>query len=105
MATIVSTPAGVRATGPSPCVFFGVDVASSHLDICSYGASAVQRIANTPSAIASWLGSLPAGSTIAMESTGSYHRTLATDAFRAGFAVYLLNPHDPVESKAITACA
>ena len=94
MATTVSTPAGVPAIGASPCVFFGVDVASSHLDICCYGASAVKRIANTPSAISCWLGSLPRGSTIAMESTGSYHRTLASDAFRAGFAVYLLNPRD-----------
>ena len=51
MATTVSTPAGARVIGASPCVFFGVDVASSHLDICCYGASAVKRIANTPSAI------------------------------------------------------
>ncbi len=94
MATIVSDPAGVRTSGPSPCVFFGVDVASSHLDICSYGASAAKRIANTPAAISAWLASLPAGSVIAMESTGSYHRTLATDAHAAGFVVYLLNPRD-----------
>ncbi len=94
MATTVSHPAGVLATGPSPCVFLGVDVASSHLDICSYGASAVKRIANTPAAISCWLESLPAGSVIAMESTGSYHRALANGAYCAGFAVHLLNPRD-----------
>lgn len=94
MATTVSHPAGVLATAPSPCVFFGVDVASSHLDICSYGASAAKRIANTPAAISAWLASLPTGSVIAMESTGSYHRALATGAYSAGFAVHLLNPRD-----------
>jgi transposase len=72
----------------------GVDVASSHLDICSYGTSAVKRIANTPAAISAWLTSLPAGSVIAMESTGSYHRALANSAYCAGFAVHLLNPRD-----------
>lgn len=92
MATTVSHLAG--ALSPGPCVFFGVDVASSHLDICSYGSSAVKRIANTPSAISAWLTSLPAGSVIAMESTGSYHRALANSAYCAGFAVHLLNPRD-----------
>lgn len=94
MATTVSDPAGVRLAGPSPCLFFGVDVASSHLDICSYGSSAVKRIANTPQAISRWLGSLSSGCVIAMESTGSYHRALANGAFTAGFAVHLLNPRD-----------
>ena len=94
MATIVSTPAGVRATGPSPCVFFGVDVASNHLDICAYGSNTIKRIANTASAKSSWLRSLPVGCAIAMESTGIYHRLLVTAAHAAGFAVYLLNPRD-----------
>ena len=31
MATTVCDPAGVRTSGPSPCVFLGVDVARSHL--------------------------------------------------------------------------
>ena len=94
MATIVSDPAGVRSAKPSDCVFFGVDVASSHLDICAYGASAVKRIANTPAAISAWLASVSAGSVIAMESTGIYHRPLATGAYAAGFRVHLLNPRD-----------
>lgn len=94
MATTVFDCPEVRAAVCSPRVFFGVDVASAHLDICSYGASAVKRIANTPAAISRWLGSVPPGCAIAMESTGCYHRPLACAAYNAGFAVYLLNPRD-----------
>lgn len=94
MTPIMSSPAGLGVPAPIPCTFVGVDVASDHLDICSYGHSAVKRIDNTPSAISCWLRSLPGGCAIAMESTGCYHRPLATRAHAAGFAVYLLNPRD-----------
>lgn len=69
-------------------------MASSHLDIRSYGGTTVKRIANTPLAISCWLGSLPSGCVIAMESMGRYHCALATGAFAAGFTVHLLNPRD-----------
>lgn len=98
MTSTISSCAGVGTPAPSPSpnpiAFMGVDVASGHLDICPYGSSAVKRIDNTPSAISCWLGSLPVGCAIAMESTGHYHRSLAQAAHAAGFAVYLLNPRD-----------
>lgn len=94
MATTVCDRAAAATSASSHTVFFGVDVASSHLDICSYGSGAVKRVSNTPLAISCWLRSVPAGSVVAMESTGSYHRALANGAFAAGFAVHLLNPRD-----------
>lgn len=94
MATTVFDCPQVCAPASSPRAFFGVDVASAHLDICSYGSSTVKRIANTPAAISRWLGCVPPGSAIAMESTGRYHQALAAGACAAGFAVYLLNPRD-----------
>lgn len=72
--------------------FYGVDVASEHLDVARYGRSDVQRLANKVGAIKAWLAGLPAGSVIAMESTGRYHETLAREAHARGFAVYVLNP-------------
>lgn len=94
MTSIMSSPCSGPAPLSCPDNFWGVDVASGHLDICLFGSSAVRRIANTPAAIGAWLCSLPAGCAIALESTGSYHRSLAEAAHAAGLAVYLLNPRD-----------
>jgi transposase len=77
-----------------PSSFIGVDVASSHLDTCTHGHSAVHRLDNSPAAIQQWLRTLPAGSHLAMESTGRYHRLLAELALAAGMVVYVLNPRD-----------
>jgi len=74
--------------------FIGVDVASKHLDSAVYGGAGVKRLNNSPAAIAAWLDKLPAGSAIALESTGRYHETLARAAHARGFVVYLLNPRD-----------
>src|SRR5213075_1796624 len=94
MTSIMSSPAGVSVPPSGPSTFWGVDVASGHLDVCLYGSNTARRIANTPSAIDVWLRSLAPGCAIAMESTGSYHRPLAEAAHAAGLAVYLLNPRD-----------
>lgn len=83
-----------RAPTPAAPVVMGVDVASKHLDAAAYGSSGVVRFANTDAAIAKWLRTLPAGSTIALESTGRYHEKLAFAAHAKGFVVYLLNPRD-----------
>lgn len=83
-------PAPEAAT---PCVV-GVDVASKHLDAARYGGNGVVRFANTDAAVHKWLRTLPAGSVIALESTGRYHERLALAAHAKGFVVYLLNPRD-----------
>jgi transposase len=49
-------------------------------------------IDNDASSIASWLSAIPAGSIIAMEATGAYHRVLAVLAHAAGMRVFVLNP-------------
>ncbi|MEO8153932.1 MAG: IS110 family transposase [Rhizobacter sp.] len=88
-------------TSQSTCVdpraapaVMGVDVASMYLDAAAYGSSGVVRFANTDGAVAKWLRALPAGSIIALESTGRYHERLAFAAHAKGFTVYLLNPRD-----------
>lgn len=82
------------AAAPSAPGIFGVDVASQHLDIAAHGQPGVLRIGNTDAAIAKWLRTLPAGSTVALESTGRYHERLALAAHAKGLVVYLLNPRD-----------
>jgi transposase len=71
---------------------FGADVSKATLAIAQYESEPVLEIANTPEAIAAWLARAPAGSTLAMEATGSYHRVLAQLAHAAGLMVYVLNP-------------
>lgn len=76
-------------------IVFAADVAKAHLVIRCYppGQSALS-IRNDRQAIATWLRSLPAGSIVGMEATGSYHRLLAELAYAAGMRVYVLNPRD-----------
>lgn len=71
---------------------YGVDVSKATLAIAQYDVETVLEIANAPEAIAAWLTSVPAGSAVAMEATGSYHRMLAQLAHAAGLMVYVLNP-------------
>jgi transposase len=82
------------STAAAAPAVIGVDVASKHLDAAAYGSHGVVRFANTDAAIAKWLRTLPAGSVIALESTGRYHQRLALAAHAKGFVVYLLNPRD-----------
>lgn len=90
MKTFQSTP---TITSP-PVTFIGVDVACQHLDAAVYGSTTVVRFANTQAGVAKWLRGLPAGSRIALESTGRYHERLAFAAHAKGLVVYLLNPRD-----------
>ena len=71
---------------------YGVDVAKAELVLGQAESAATQCIANTPQAIAAWLVQLGAGSVIAMEASGHYHRLLAHMAHAAGMVVYVLNP-------------
>lgn len=70
----------------------GVDVAMDELVILQ--SSTRQTIANRSGAIGKWLRTLPAGASVAMESTGRYHQTLASLSKAAGLHVYVLNAKD-----------
>jgi transposase len=72
----------------------GADVAKAELVVGCPGHSEVRHIANRAQEIDAWLSELPAGSIVAMESTGVYHRLLATRAHAAGMRVYVLNARD-----------
>jgi len=71
---------------------YGVDVSKARLAIAQLEVETVIEIANAPEPVAAWLARVPAGSAIAMEGTGSYHRMLAQLAHAAGLRVYVLNP-------------
>ena len=73
----------------------GVDVASRSVVVaCAARSFAPRTVANEDAALRAWLKSLPAGSRIGLESTGSYHQLLADLAHAAGMTVYVLNPRD-----------
>lgn len=86
------------AQAPVPSCFIGIDVAKEELVIAQRGGPptepSVRTLANQVQPIKAWLQTLPAGSAIAMESTGRYHQVLARLARAAGFAVYVLNAKD-----------
>ena len=71
---------------------YGVDVSKAILVVGRYEDEALVQIDNTLESISAWLVRLPAGSVIAMEATGTYHRMLAQLAHAAGVVVYVLNP-------------
>jgi len=75
-------------------VFTGVDVGKVELIVGTQLADKPHRLHNTKAAIVKWLRTLPAGSYIAMESTGRYHQLLALLASEAGMKVYVLNARD-----------
>jgi transposase len=73
----------------------GADVDSRFIVIaCAARSFATQRIANERGAIRAWLRSVPRGSRLGLESTGSYHELLADLAHAAGLQVFVLNPRD-----------
>lgn len=73
----------------------GVDVSKQELVIAIDGQPNKRAvIENQASAIQQWLSGLPAGSRIAMESTGRYHGLLAMLGQNLGFMVYVLNAQD-----------
>jgi transposase len=73
----------------------GVDVAKDQIMVaCAQSSFATHPIPNRRTALLSWLCTLPAGSRVAMEATGDYHRTLADLAQGLGLVVYVLNPKD-----------
>src|SRR5688572_914456 len=72
---------------------FGVDVAKATCVVARYDTAGVASIANGVRGIAAWLASIPAGSIVAMEATGAYHKVLAATAHAAGMRVFVFNPY------------
>lgn len=73
----------------------GVDVAKDELVVaCATNTFVPYTIANRRAELHAWLKSVPQGSRIGLESTGSYHELLADLAYKHGFSVFLLNPRD-----------
>ena len=76
---------------PITPVMVGVDVSKAELVIARSDSKDLERIANTAQAIGGWLKTLAGRTKIALEATGTYHRTLATLAHQAGVELYLLD--------------
>ena len=73
----------------------GADVAKDAVVVaCAARSFPVHSVINQRAPLLSWLKSLPAGSRIGLESTGSYHELLADLAHAQGHTVFLLNPLD-----------
>lgn len=73
----------------------GIDVAKAELVIDAVGNPEYSGvIANTRSHIERWLARIPAGSRLAVESTGTYHRLLVSLAQARGLTVFVLNARD-----------
>lgn len=77
-----------------PGTIIGVDIAKDTLVVATYGAGTSHTLANSQPAIKAWLRRIPAGTSIAMESTGRYHLELASQAQASGLVVYVLNAMD-----------
>jgi transposase len=73
----------------------GVDIAKDAVVVaCAAQSFPVHSVTNQRAPLLAWLKSLPAGSRIGLESTGSYHELLADLAQAQGHIVFLLNPLD-----------
>jgi transposase len=80
---------------PTQVLNIGADVAKDEIVVaCSKGSFPVRKLMNQRAALQAFLKSLPAGSRIGMESTGTYHELLAHVAHQLGFIVFVLNPKD-----------
>ncbi|WP_193075277.1 IS110 family transposase [Pseudomonas sp. FME51] len=78
-------------TKPVESILVGIDVSKAELVIARSDSPQIEAISNSPSAIKRWLKSLPQGSRIALEATGTYHRQLATLAHAAAHQLYFLD--------------
>lgn len=73
----------------------GVDVASKNLMVaCAARSFAAHPVVNERQAVTAWLNSVPKGSRIGMEATGSCHELLLELAQAAGMVAYVLNPRE-----------
>ena len=84
----------------------GADVDSRFIVVaCAAGSFAPQRLSNDRQGIRSWLRSVPRGSRLGIESTGSYHELLADLAHAAGLQVFVLNPRSAATPRAWASAA
>jgi transposase len=73
----------------------GADVDSRYIWVaCAAASFAAYRIDNDRRAIVAWLQTLPRGSRLGVESTGTYHELLAELAHQAGLEVFVINARD-----------
>jgi transposase len=77
-----------------PTLYIGVDVSKAELVVSQGPEHRPRSVVNDATSIANWLGEVPPGALIAMESTGRYHGLLAHLASQAGLKVYVLNARD-----------
>lgn len=76
---------------PTESILVGIDVSKAELVVARSDSPDLEKLANTAGAIRRWLKALPAGSKVALEATGTYHRALATLAHQVGCELYLLD--------------
>jgi transposase len=73
----------------------GVDIAKTEIVVaCAEGTWPVKILPNEKNALLAWLNTVPPGSRLGLEATGSYHERLADLAHARGLTVFLLNPKD-----------
>lgn len=70
----------------------GADVDSRFIELAVYDSGARERIANTRSAIRTWLSAQCGPLELALEATGRYHQLLVELAHGAGVVVFVINP-------------
>lgn len=75
---------------PTETLTYGVDVSRAYLDIAESDTQ-LQRIQNTPDAIATWLDSVESTVRIAVEATGAYYEELLDQALARDLAVYVIS--------------
>jgi transposase len=71
----------------------GVDVCKDTLDYCTRDGRP-SSLENSAKPVKQFLSKLSAGTILAMEATGRFHRLLANTAYAMGFTVIVLNPKD-----------
>lgn len=76
---------------PIEPIMVGIDVSKAELVVARSDSQSIATIGNTLRAIRSWLKTLPAGSHLALEATGVYHRRLTSLAHQVGHEIYLLD--------------
>ncbi len=80
---------------PSVVLNIGADVAKDAIVVaCSEGSFSVREVANQHTALLAFLNSLPVGSRIGVESTGTYHELFVEAAHQLDFLLFLLYPQD-----------
>jgi transposase len=71
----------------------GCDVSKSRIDVVITGSDEKRlQVANQAGGIEAFTRSLPAGSCVGMESTGTFHEQLADTLAAAGHRVFVINP-------------